>query len=182
MRCFVIGYLVASSFILAACNPVDPRPSGNASVPQPAKPVELSRYVGKWYEQGRYDASFQKGCEGVTAEYALKEDGTVAVLNTCREGSAKGTTRTASATARVVEGSNGAKLKVSFFQPFKGDYWVLDRATDYSWSIVGEPSGKYIWILTRRQRVGQQEYDRLVSRTRSLGYDTTLLRRTSQGD
>lgn len=84
--------------------------------------MELTRYLGKWYEQGRYDASFQKGCEGVTAEYSSKEDGHVAVVNTCREGSATGTTRTASAAARVVEGSAGAKLKVRFFQPFEGDY------------------------------------------------------------
>lgn len=181
MRYFVASSLVASSFILGGCNPLDPRPSGNASVPQPTKPVELTRYLGKWYEQGRYDASFQKGCEGVTAEYAPKDDGTVAVVNTCREGSATGTTRTASATARVVEGSSGAKLKVSFFKPFEGDYWVLDRAPDYSWSIVGEPSGKYLWILTRRQQIAQQEYARLVSRAGSLGYDTTLLRRTNQG-
>lgn len=115
--------------------------------------MELTRYLGKWYDQGRYDASFQKGCDGVTAEYSSKEDGNVAVVNTCREGSAMGTTRTAGATARVVEGSAGAKLKVTFFQPFEGDYWVLDRAPDYSWSIVGEPSGKYLWILTRRQQV-----------------------------
>jgi apolipoprotein D and lipocalin family protein len=181
MKYTIISYLVAGTFILGACNPLDTRPSGNIKVPQPAKPVELSRYLGKWYEQGRYDASFQQGCEGVTAEYASKEDGTVAVVNTCREGSATGTMRTASATARVVEGSNGAKLKVSFFQPFEGDYWVLDRAPDYSWSIVGEPSGKYLWILTRRQQIGQQEYGRLVSRAGSLGYDTTLLRRTSHG-
>lgn len=177
----ILSYLVASTFILGACNPLDMRPSGNTNVPQPAKPVELIRYLGKWYEQGRFDASFQKGCEGVTAEYASKEDGTVTVVNTCREGSATGTTRTARATARVVEGSNGAKLKVSFFQPFQGDYWVLDRAPDYSWSIVGEPSGKYLWILTRHQQISQQEFARLVSRAGSLGYNTTLLRRTSQG-
>jgi apolipoprotein D and lipocalin family protein len=170
--------LLASGLVLAACNPN--QPSGNASVPEPAKPVELSRYVGRWYEQGRYEASFQKDCEAVTADYAAKPDGSIAVVNSCREGSANGPLRTAEATARPVEGSSGAKLKVSFFGPFEGDYWVLDRARDYSWSIVGEPSGRYLWILTRSQQVSEREYARLVARVQGLGYRTDMLRRTAQ--
>ncbi|WP_210202611.1 lipocalin family protein [Bosea sp. FBZP-16] len=163
--------------MLAACNPT--QPSGNANVPQPAKPVELSRYVGRWHEQARYEASFQKGCEAVTADYAAKPDGSIAVVNSCREGSVSGPLRTAEATAKVVDGSNNAKLKVSFFPPFEGDYWVLDRAADYSWSIVGEPSGQYLWILTRSPRITDREYARLVTRAAALGYDTAMLRRTA---
>jgi apolipoprotein D and lipocalin family protein len=173
-RAIVLG----ASLMLAACNPV--QPSGNASVPQPAKPVELSRYVGRWHEQARYEASFQKGCEAVTADYAAKPDGSIAVVNSCREGSVSGPLLTAEATARVVDGSNNAKLKVSFFPPFEGDYWVLDRAADYSWSIVGEPSGQYLWILTRSPRITKRQYTRLVARAAALGYDTALLRRTAQ--
>ncbi|WP_208862364.1 lipocalin family protein [Bosea lupini] len=164
--------------MLAACNPT--HPSGNANVPQPAKPVELSRYVGRWHEQARYEASFQKGCEAVTADYAAKSDGSIAVVNSCREGSVSGPLRKAEATAKVVDGSNNAKLKVSFFPPFEGDYWVLDRAADYSWSIVGEPSGQYLWILTRSPRITDREYARLVARAAALGYDTAMLRRTAQ--
>ncbi|MEI5665240.1 lipocalin family protein [Bosea sp. CCNWLW174] len=164
--------------MLAACNPT--QPSGNANVPQPAKPVELSRYVGRWHEQARYEASFQKGCEAVTADYAAKPDGSIAVVNSCREGSVSGPLRTAEATAKIVDGSNNAKLKVSFFPPFEGDYWVLDRAADYSWSIVGEPSGQYLWILTRSPRITDRAYARLVARAAALGYDTAMLRRTAQ--
>lgn len=169
---------LGSGLLLGACNPN--QPSGNASVPEPAKPVELSRYLGRWHEQARYEAGFQKGCEAVTADYAAKADGTVAVVNTCREGSLTGPRRTADATAKVVDGSHGAKLKVRFFGPFEGDYWVLDRARDYSWSIVGEPSGRYLWILTRAPRISEREFGRLVARARSLGYDTDMLRRTAQ--
>lgn len=161
-----------------ACLPLENRPVGNANVPQPSKRVELTRYLGKWYEQARYEASFQEGCEAVSAQYALKADGAVSVSNSCRQGNPSGVLKTAEASARVVEGSNGAKLKVTFFWPFEGDYWVLDRAPDYSWSIVGEPSGRYLWILTRSPVVTPQQYSALVGRAKMLGYDTALLRRT----
>ncbi|HEV2508649.1 lipocalin family protein [Bosea sp. (in: a-proteobacteria)] len=171
---------VSTALALTACNPADIQPSGNASVPEPAKPVDLSRYIGRWHEQARYEAGFQKDCEAVTADYAAKPDGSISVVNSCREGAISGRLRTAEATAKVVESSNGTKLKVSFFGPFEGDYWVLDRAPDYSWSIVGEPSGRYLWLLTRSQRVSEREYARLVARAQSLGYRTDLLRRTAQ--
>ncbi|RYE34648.1 MAG: lipocalin [Hyphomicrobiales bacterium] len=176
----LIALAMVSGLTLAACNPLEKPPVGNASVPQPTKPVALNRYLGKWYEQGRYEASFQKGCEGVTADYAAKPDGSVAVVNSCREGGLNGPLKTAAASARVVEGSGNAKLKVTFFWPVEGDYWVLDHADDYSWSIVGEPSGQYLWILTRAQKISARQYDVLVSRARALGYDTTILRRTQQ--
>lgn len=172
--------LVGAAFSLAACNPADIRPSGNSNVPQPAKSVELDRYLGKWFEQARYEASFQKDCEGVTADYSLKADGDVRVINTCRQGSIEGPSRSAEATAKVVEGSNGTKLKVTFAWPFEGDYWVLDRANDYSWSIVGEPTGRYLWLLTRSAKPSERQYAALVKRAASLGYDVGLLRRTKQ--
>lgn len=180
MKSLMSALVVGSSLVLAACNPLENQPVGNASVPQPAKAVELNRYLGRWYEQARYEAGFQKGCEAVTADYSRKADGAVAVLNSCREGSATGSLRTAEATARVVDGSNGAKLKVIFFWPIEGDYWVLDRAPDYSWSIVGEPLGRYLWILTRSQTISPRQYAALVGRAKALGYDTDMLRRTQQ--
>lgn len=178
MLSFSRSIILGAGLLLGACNPN--QPSGNASVPEPKKPVDLSRYVGRWHEQGRYEASFQKDCEAVTADYAAKPDGSIAVVNSCCEGSAAGPLRTAEATAMVIDGSNGAKLKVNFFGPFDGDYWVLDRARDYSWSIVGEPSGRYLWILTRSQRVSERDYARLVARAQGLGYKTDMLRRTAQ--
>jgi apolipoprotein D and lipocalin family protein len=149
-------------------------------VPAPAKTVDLARYQGKWFELARYDASFQRGCEGVTAEYTPLADGTVRVVNRCRQGSVDGIERSAEAMARVVPGTGDAQLKVTFFWPFEGDYWVLDRANDYSWAIVGEPSGQYLWILSRKALVPERDYHRLVSRAAALGYDVALLRRTAQ--
>lgn len=151
---------------------------GNAAVPQPARTVELERYLGRWYEMARYEAPFQKDCEGVTADYALRDDGKIAVVNSCRQGAPNGPMKIANGRAKVVDGSQGAKLRVSFFGPFYGDYWVLDRAEDYSWSIVGEPSGRYLWILTREQRPADDLRLALEQRVRSLGYDWSLVRQT----
>jgi apolipoprotein D and lipocalin family protein len=79
-----------------------------------------------------------------------------------------------------VDALTNAKLKVSFFGPFYGDYWILDHADDYSWSIVGEPSGRYLWILDRDAAPPEAEVRRLIDRARSLGYDTSMLLRTVQ--
>ncbi len=154
-------------------------PSGNPNPPQPAKAVELDRYLGKWYEVARYDMRFEKGCEGVTAEYSKRPDGLIRVLNTCRQGAVDGPVKVAEGKAKVVDTATNAKLKVSFFGPFFGDYWVLDHADDYSWSIVGEGSGKYLWLLSRGLPT---DADRaaLTARAKALGYDVTMLRPTKQ--
>ena len=117
--------------------------TGNSSIPQPAKSVELSRYLGRWYELGSYPAIFQEGCSATYADYSLNDDGSIRVLNSCRKGGVTGRLEMAEGRAEVVEGSRNAKLRVSFFGPFYGDYWVLDHAPDYSLSIVGEPTGRY---------------------------------------
>ena len=156
-------------------------PVGNAAVPQPAKAVDLARYGGKWFELGRYENRFEKDCEGVTAEYGKTDDGQVSVTNACHKGSLTGEAKVSKGKAKVMPGSNNAKLKVSFFGPFYvGDYWVLDHADDYSWSIVGEPSGKYLWLLSRTAAPAPEMRQALVDRAAALGYDTKLIRPTKQ--
>ena len=170
---------IGTTAVLAACT--RSMPVGNASVPEPAKPVEFDRYLGVWYEIARYDNGFERGCEAVTAEYSLRPDGLIRVLNTCREGSPAGRARSFEGKAKIVPGSRNAKLKVSFFGPFfVGDYWVLDHADDYAWSIVGEPRGKYLWILSRDPTLSGETLDMLIGRVRHLGYDAGLLRMTRQ--
>lgn len=167
--------LIASGF-LAACSTVGP--VGNTSAPQPARTVQLNRYLGNWFELARYENSFETDCEGVTAQYYLRDDGMIKVINTCRKGSPDGAKKAVEGRAKIVPNSGNAKLKVSFFGPFYGDYWVLDHAADYSWSIVGEPSGRYLWILTRTAKPSEQIRKMLVKRATSLGYDAALLRWT----
>lgn len=175
-RSLVLIALAGAALALSACATFQTGPVGNRAVPQPAKPVDLNRYLGLWYEIGRYDHGFERGCEGVTAEYSLRPDGQVGIRNSCRQGAPDGPLKVAEARGRIVPDSGDAKLKVSFFGPFYiGDYWVLDRAEDYSWSIVGEPRGRYLWLLTREAQPSQAVRDRIMSRVRELGYDTSLI-------
>jgi apolipoprotein D and lipocalin family protein len=165
--------------LLAACAMHGGNKSGNANVPQPAKAVDLDRYLGQWFEFARYENRFERGCEAVTANYAKRDDGLVSVINACRVGGLTGPFKSSEGRAKIVPGSDNAKLKVSFFGPFYiGDYWVLDHADDYSWSIVGEPSGRYLWILTREAKPAAAQRTALIERARALGYDVTMLRET----
>ncbi|WP_206239965.1 lipocalin family protein [Novosphingobium terrae] len=155
-------------------------PVGNKAVPAPAKDVELYRYMGRWYEQFRYEASFERGMDEVTAHYSLREDGSVEVTNRGRTAGESGRWKESVGTGKVVDPDTGAKLKVSFFGPFFGDYWVLDHGDDYDWSIVGEPTGRYLWVLTRVVRPSNEVLGFLEERVRELGYDWSLIRRTHQ--
>ncbi len=180
LRDFTLALLAGAMVVpLSGCaNGLVRHPVGNAAVPAPAKAVDLQRYTGLWYEQARYEQTFQKDCDGVTAEYRQREDGLIDVINRCRKPDGRMTA--SEGKARVVPGSANAQLKVSFFGPFWGDYWVLDHADDYSWSIVGEQSGRYLWLLTRDAVPGDDTVGSLYARAAALGYDTAMLRRTKQ--
>ena len=179
-RRLVIPLLILSgtALVLSACGYFRRGPVGNAAVPLPARAVDLNRYLGVWYEIARYENQFETGCEGVTAEYRLRADGLVQVTNTCRMGSPSGPAKVAVGRARVVPDSQDARLKVSFFGPFFGDYWVLDHDPDYAWSIVGEPTGRYLWLLSRTPAPAEETRRTILNRAASLGYDLSLLRQT----
>lgn len=162
----------------SGCAVLSKPPVGNANVPQPAKAVEIDRYLGRWYELYRYEVSFQKGCEAVFADYSLNADGSIRVVNSCRKGAIDGPMKTATGRAKVVDQASRAKLKVSFFGPFYGDYWVLDHAEDYQWSIVGEPSGRYLWVLSRDSTPTDDLRMQLRRKVKALGYDLSRIRQT----
>jgi apolipoprotein D and lipocalin family protein len=131
--------------------------------------VDLQRYLGKWFEIARYPNSFQKSCVDSTAEYSLREDGDIRVLNTCRTADQK--IKTAEGKAWVVDRSTNAKLKVRFFWPFSGDYWVIDLDPAYSYAVVGDPGRQYLWILAREPRMDPETYKGVCERVRLQGYD-----------
>lgn len=135
--------------------------------------VDLPKYLGKWYEIYRLPNWFEdEDCLTVTAEYSLRADQKINVLNTCKKISK---TNEAHGKAHTVEGSGNAKLKVSFFWPFYGDYWILDLAEDYSWVIIGEPAGKYLWILARNPVLDKTLEEKLLQKIEAIGYRRTDL-------
>ena len=151
-----------------------------ARVPDPAKPVELQRYIGRWYEIARHENRFERGMEAVTADYSLIGPDRIEVVNGGRK-PGTGARSAKVARGKVVDAVTNAKLKLSFFGPFYlGDYWVLDRADDYRWAIVGEPSGRYLWILARQPHPPAGEVEALLNRVATLGYDRHRLRMTRQ--
>lgn len=141
--------------------------------------VDLQRYSGTWFEIARYPNRFQKDCYASRAIYRLRDDGLVDVTNVCREGSPDGPERSVQGKARVVDPDSNAKLEVSFFWPFWGDYWIIDLDPEYRWAVVGHPQRKYLWILARtptldrdilaeiKQNLTEQKYD--VSRLMMTG-------------
>ncbi len=144
---------------------------------QTVETVDLERYMGRWYEIARFPNSFEEGCAGVTADYALRGDGTVSVLNTCRQGGLDGPVETAEGVAEPVDGSN-ARLEVDFvpWVPFTtGDYWILDLDSDYRVAVVGAPSGSYGWILARTPQVDEAALADALDALRRNGYDTDRL-------
>jgi apolipoprotein D and lipocalin family protein len=144
--------------------------------------VELGRYTGRWYEIARYPNSFEVDCVGVTADYALREDGRISVLNTCIEGSLDGDARTIQGVARVVDSSTNAKLAVSFFGPFEGDYWILELGEEYEYAVVGDPSRNFLWILSRDPVLDEGLYEDILSRLPEMDYDPNRLELVPQQD
>ena len=142
--------------------------------------VDLKRYVGRWYEIASYPAWFQRGCTGSMAEYTLLSDGKIRVINSCRKGRLEGKLKQSKGTAEVVDATTNAKLKVWFFWPFKGNYWIIDLDPNYDWAVVGEPRRKYLWILCRGPTMEEDLYQAILSRLPQKGYDPSRLRKTPQ--
>lgn len=149
--------------------------------------VDLNRYMGTWYEIARLPNRFQKICDGeVTATYKLQDDGTISVVNRCRD--SEGRLEEAEGVAKLAdEEGRTSKLKVRFapgflsFLPFVwGNYWIIDLAADYGYAVVGEPSRRYLWILARSSVMEEAEFQAVLDRIRGKGYSLDNLVRTLQ--
>jgi len=140
--------------------------------------VDLSRYVGTWYEIAAFPQSFQKGCVATTATYALRADGDIDVRNQCRKETLDGPEKSVLGRARIVDDATNAKLKVSFFRPFWGDYWIVDLGADYDFAVVGHPGRDYLWILGRAPTMPEATYAGILERLKARHYDTSRLKRT----
>ncbi|MBV2246643.1 MAG: lipocalin family protein [Lentimicrobium sp.] len=171
MKNFNLIVLVA--MLLFGCKTMDKSPTAVGS-------VELNKYAGLWYDIASFPMRFQKGCHCTSAEYTLMPDGYVKVLNRCRKGSYQGDWSSITGKASGVEGSNNTKLKVQFFWPFKGDYWIVKLDDDYQWAVVSAPKKNYLWILSRNRIMDDTIYNHLITTLAAEGYDTGKLIKTPQ--
>jgi len=160
--------LIIIPFIVAACTG---KPEGVVAV----KDFELERYLGKWYEIARLDHSFERGLDNISAEYSLRDDDGVKVINSgfSQEDNAW---EQAEGKAYFVDSTNNGHLKVSFFGPFYGSYVIfeLDRK-NYQYAFVSGPNTSYLWLLSRTPQVDQEILDRFKKRSQKLGFDTSKL-------
>lgn len=151
--------------------------SACTGLPQGVEPVddfELQRYLGKWYEIARLDHSFERGLSRVTAEYSLREDGGVRVINRGYS-AAKGEWEQAEGKAYFVGEPDIGHLKVSFFGPFYGSYIVFELGADYRYSMISGPDRSYLWLLSRTPTVDDTLKQRFIDKARALGFDTNAL-------
>lgn len=133
--------------------------------------VDLRRYMGRWYEISSYPQWYEKGLTSVSAFYTIKDD-YVEVVNS---GYKNGILQEAHGRAVVVNGSGCSKLKVSFFRPFYGDYWIIDLDRDYSWVVVSNPNRSTLWILCREKTMNKILYQDIVGRLKNNGFDVSKL-------
>ncbi|WP_171973180.1 lipocalin family protein [Saccharicrinis aurantiacus] len=139
------------------------------------KKLDIDKYLGKWYEISRFDHSFERGMEGVTATYSMRDDGKIKVLNAGYKNGLDGKYSSAEGKAYIPNKAEPAKLKVSFFWFFYGDYFVLDLDDDYQWALIGSSSDKYLWILSRTPNINEDTYKMLINKLKLRGYDTNKL-------
>jgi apolipoprotein D and lipocalin family protein len=169
---FILGAVLAGAAIYV-------RSAGTDAGLQTVTHVELSRYLGRWYEIARYPNRFEKQCDrDVSATYGLREDGRISVLNTCVK--ADGSRSEAKGWAKISDPSTNAKLKVTFFYPFFGNYWVLELGQNYEYALIGEPGRKYLWILSRTPHMSEEQYRTITGNLAAKGYDAAKLVRVKQ--
>ena len=145
------------------------------------KELNVQKYLGTWYEIARFDHSFERGLVGVTAKYSMRDDGKIKVLNSGYKNSLDGKFSQAVGKAKIPDPLNDpAKIKVSFFLFFYGDYYVMELDKDYQWALIGSSSDKYLWILSRKPQMGKELYNELLDKLKKRGYDVSKLIKVEQ--
>ncbi len=166
--------LVVVTFLLLSCKSV------TTELPV-VQNVDLERYSGKWYEIARLPNSFEKGLICCTAEYSINADGTIKVINRGRKETDLSIEKKATGKAWLPNKNETGKLKVSFFWPFSGDYYIIDLDKDnYEWAVVGHPNRKYFWVLARNKFLPESILNRVFQKSESLGFDMSKVILVSQ--
>ena len=134
------------------------------------KTLDLSSYLGTWYELARFDHTFERGMQEVMAFYELRDDGKIDVINS---GIKNGKYKVAYGKAKLTD--EAGVLRVSFFGPFYSDYRVLMLDDDYEYALVGGKNDKYLWILSRNPELEDEDYDKILTEASRRGYDISRL-------
>jgi apolipoprotein D and lipocalin family protein len=142
--------------------------------------VDIDRYMGKWYEIARYPVPFEKKCSATTAEYTLRPNGKITVVNSCREGAINGPVRTTTGTVWVTDKNSNARFRVQMFWPFAADSWIFDLGQNYEYTVTGDPKGKGLWIFSRTPQMDETKYQEVVGKLKSQGHETWKIVRTPQ--
>ena len=148
--------------------------------PRTVERLDLERYLGTWYEIASFPSWFQRDCVATQATYSKRDDGQIGVANACRDKTLSGEWNGIEGVAWPVEPGNFARLKVQFFWPLRGDYWVLALDPEYRWALVGHPDRAYLWVLSRTRSLDDAVYAQIVEEARARGYDVSKLGRTLQ--
>jgi len=164
---FVLFAAVVVVILLVATR--DGRAASGMPVLATVPHVDLSSYMGVWYEIARIDHSFQKGCIKSSATYTMLPDGEIEVINRCVDVK-DGRIREVKGRAWSVDPVGNSRLKVSFFWPFRGDYWIVDLGRDYEYAVVGAPNRRYLWILARQPVMDESVYNGILEKLRVQGF------------
>lgn len=160
---------------------LNPAPSIADEKPLDTVPyVDLNRYLGEWFEIGSFPQRFQKGCVASKATYSLKDEDTIIVVNECHLKTFDGELKVAKGKAYVVDKTTNSKLKVTFFWPFYGKYWIIDLGKNYEYAVVGHPNREYLWILSRTKTLDKATLDAILARVQEKGFDLSKLNMTPQ--
>jgi apolipoprotein D and lipocalin family protein len=136
--------------------------------------VDAEKYMGTWYDVASFPQRFQKNCKCTSAEYKLLDDETIEVYNRCIN-KETGKVQDITGKAFIADKTTNAKLKVQFFWPFKGAYWIIELADDYSHAVVSEPGKNYLWILSRTPNMPKEQLDAIIDRLKEKGFDTSRI-------
>ena len=163
---FKLLTLILFGILLTACSSKNPPL-------QTVQKVDINRYLGTWYEIARYEHFFEKDCKNVSANYSMLDEQTIKVVNKCTN-MLTNEKKEAIGRAYATDDTN-SKLKVSFFRPFYGDYWVMILDENYDYVVVGTPSREYLWILCRKPILDEKIKNEILQKLPTLGFDASKL-------
>ncbi|MEN8839433.1 MAG: lipocalin family protein [Flavobacteriales bacterium] len=164
-------FLVLMSFSLFGCSPKKELST--------VKDVELTKYSGEWYEIARLPNTFEKNLKCVTANYSLKDNGGILVTNKGYN-TKKEKWEEANGNAKIPNLEKPGEIRVSFFRPFYGDYYIIELDPMYNHVLVGSPSREYLWILSRTKELSPEIYQNYINIAQSKGFDISSLHKTVQ--